>query len=1009
MANDLIPDGQSAEPAASGGLQTGFAPPYRALLGTPAAPGANPAVLPESGQATSGELPAVPGYEVLAELGRGGMGVVYQARQCSLKRLVALKMILAGLHADSTARGRFRTEAEAVARLQHPNIVQIYEVGEHEGRSFLSLEYVEGGSLLRQTGGRAQLEQEAARLVETLARAVHAMHQRGILHRDLKPSNVLLTADGTPKITDFGLAKLLDADCGLTRSETLLGTPNYMAPEQAAGDTRNVGVPADVYSLGAILYELLTGRAPFLGATALSTLLQVRNQEAVPPRRLRRSLSLDLETICLKCLEKEPSKRYASAEALADDLRCFLAGQPIHARPVPVWQRLWRAARRRPARMAGALAGVALVALVLTAWSYFRAADQLAPHRALAKYQQFVQRRNEALVYGLLAPDQGSLFLGAEAAANLKTAESAAREALALAGVEAQSGPEKPAPGFPASRQAEVAADCYTLLLVLASVRGQEFLAEKSGKERYEEALRILDHARQLGFQTRAYHLRRAHVLDLLGEQQEARKERNRAASQPPEGALDHFLLGEEQYRRGHWEQAMNSFNQALTLQPGHFWAQFFLAVCQLKVQRWEAARAGLNSCLAQQPHFAWAYLFRSFANEKLRAFQEAETDFEKVLQFNLNEDTRYVLFLARGIFHVQQGELERAAADFRSAMTLKPEQYNAYLDLAKVYLAQGQFEEAAQQARTARRFRPPALPVADYHFQRGQSLLRAKRYEEASQACEAALELSPHQPRPHEVRGRALLELGRYAQAERSFDQYLREGGVQETNIFRGRGLARMKLGKYPEAVEDYTRALELAPDADIYQQRGWAHFFADAWKLALRDFSKAIELDPAPADASGQKHLQALVAQTVTSLATTRLPSAMTQLFTLKQLQDAFALGDAYTGRGLSRVMLGDYRGGVADAEEALRRKPREPEMMHNIACIFAQALVRAEAGQQQSLADSYRRRALEAVHQTLALLRPEERSSFWREKILPDAGLTPIHNTVEFKRLQEEYNHR
>jgi serine/threonine-protein kinase len=962
-------DWQGAGLAASAELRTGFAPPFRAPLGTPPAlpePGQQALEDPPS-QAGDGALPAVPGYQIVAELGRGGMGVVYQARQCSLKRLVALKMILAGLHADPRARLRFRREAEAVARLQHPNIVQIYEVGEYDGRPFLSLECLEGGSLLRKVAGTAQPEREAARLVETLARAVHYTHQRGILHRDLKPTNVLLTADGTPKVADFGLAKVLDADPGLTRSEALLGTPSYMAPEQAAGATK-VGASADVYSLGAILYELLTGRAPFQGATPLSTLEQVRTREPVPPRRWRPSLSPDLETISLTCLEKEPGKRYPSAEALADDLARFLDGQPIQARPVPLWERWGRCARRRPALAAWGVVAAALVCLLLTAGSYFRAADRLARHRAEEKYQQFARRRDEALLYGLLAPDEGALFLGAEASANSGTAESAAREALALAGVGL--GAEKAVdPGFPAPRRAEVAADCYALLLVLASVRGQQPLPGEGGKGRYQEALRILDRARQLGFQTRAYHLRRAHFLQRLGELGEARKARERAASLPPEGPLDHFLVGEEQYRRGDWERAMNSLNRALGLQPAHFWARFFLAVCHLKGRHWEAAKAGLNACLGQQPDFVWAYLFRSIANEKLQALPEAEADFQKALQLEPNEDARYVLFLSRGVLHFNQRELGRAAADFREARALKPGQYNAYLNLAQVYLAQGRFEEAADQVRAARRLRPPAQVVAGYHLERGRNLLRGKRYEEAVRACEAALALSPPQPLPHEVSGRALLALGRYQQAEWSFDQYLRKGGEQKSDIFRGRGLARMSLGKYPEAAEDYTRALELAPDGAVYQHRGWAHFFADAWKLALRDFSKAIELGP--------------------------------------------EAGDAYTGRGLARVMLGDYRGAVADAEVALRLEPRTPEMMHNLACSFAQALARVEADPhaegRQALAASYRRRALEAIHQALAMLRPDERLSFWREKVLPDAALAPIRNDAEFRRLHDEYLRR
>jgi WD40 repeat protein len=318
-----------------------------------------------------GRLPQVPDHEVLSELGRGGMGVVYQARQVSLKRLVAFKMIRTGRGAGGDEVSRFRTETEAVARLQHPNIVQIFLVGATADGPFFTMELVEGGALKARMNGAPWPARTAAELIQTLARAMHHAHVRGIVHRDLKPSNVLLMADGTPKITDFGLAKVfIGPEADRTGTGALLGTPSYMAPEQAEG-RRQVGPAADVYALGAVLYELLTGRPPFTGETPLETLQQVVETEPVPVRRLQPRTPRDLETICLKCLEKRPARRYASAEALADDLGRFLAGKPIQARPVGPVERAVKWARRQPAAAALlALGAAVLFGVAAAGWWY---------------------------------------------------------------------------------------------------------------------------------------------------------------------------------------------------------------------------------------------------------------------------------------------------------------------------------------------------------------------------------------------------------------------------------------------------------------------------------------------------------------------------------------------------------------------------------------------------------------------------------------------------------------
>jgi serine/threonine-protein kinase len=312
--------------------------------------------------------------------------MVYRARHLRLNRLVALKMISGGGHAAPELVARFQIEAEALASLDHPHVVQIYEVGQYGRQPYFSLELVEGGSLDRKLEDGPLPPREAAQLVETLARAVHAAHQRGIVHRDLKPANVLLTPDGNPKITDFGLAKRLEGQSGQTHTGSVMGTPSYMAPEQASGDPRAVGPPADVYALGAILYECLTGRPPFRGQSSLETLLQVRNAEPAPPTRLRPQVPRDLETICLKTLHKEPARRYPTAEALAEDLRRFQALEPIHARPAGAGERLVKWARRRPAAagLVGVSAAAALALAAVGLWSYtsLRAAAERAEARS---------------------------------------------------------------------------------------------------------------------------------------------------------------------------------------------------------------------------------------------------------------------------------------------------------------------------------------------------------------------------------------------------------------------------------------------------------------------------------------------------------------------------------------------------------------------------------------------------------------------------------------------------
>jgi len=370
---------------------------------------------------------SVPGYEILAELGRGGMGVVYQARDPKLNRIVALKMILAGSHAGTVERVRFRQEAETIARLQHPNIVQIHDVGFDEGHAYLVLEYVEGGSLAKMAAGVAQPPGDAARLVELVARAVEYAHQHGVIHRDLTPGNILLTADGAPKLTDFGLARAIGDGQGMTATGAVLGTPGYLAPEQARGDLFAIGPGTDVYALGATLYALLTGRPPFQAATLIETLRQTESAEAVPPRRLNPTVPRDLETICLKCLYKEPGQRYASAAALADDLHRYLADEPIQARPVGHLEHAWRWARRNP--VVATLSAALVLVLALTTFGAVVVSFQL--NDALVKARAAERDGKKQLFDSLVSEARARRFSG-RAGQRFETLDSI-RKAVALA------------------------------------------------------------------------------------------------------------------------------------------------------------------------------------------------------------------------------------------------------------------------------------------------------------------------------------------------------------------------------------------------------------------------------------------------------------------------------------------------------------------------------------------------------------------------------------------------
>jgi tetratricopeptide (TPR) repeat protein len=1037
---------------------------------------------------------SVPGYDILAELGRGGMGVVYKARDRRLQRLVALKMVLAGAHVGAVGLARFRAEAEAVAKLSHANIVQIYETGEHEGRPYFALELVDGGSLDQRMLESPASPRAAARFIETLARTMAVAHERGIVHRDLKPANILLAKLGSqssivrsrevdshslpadhwsrstiPKIADFGLAKQVDDDSSQTKSGTIMGTPSYMAPEQAQGKNREIGPAADIYSLGAIFYELLVGRPPFKAGNPIDTIRQVIEQEPVPPRQLEPRVPHDLETICLKCLEKDPARRFASASDLADDLRRFVDGEPIRARPTPAWERAWKWGKRRKAVVAllavSILAALSMVLFIV--WHNVALRGELDV--ALNQERQARQREQDAREeqrLAMLQHEGQKLFDSARvgvAAGDWARARVDLEKTLTTIGSDERLGSLKE-PAVALLKQVE-----------------QELRVEadrRASRARLQSFAGLRDEAQFLGTLYTG--------MDLAANLQAARASAGKAL------AVYGVLPGVD--ARPRFDSYLTDPEQAEILADC---SQLLLVLAETEAQSTSQAKP------SEKEHFlrrALSYLDQARRlGAPLRAFH-----------------------LRRARYLNQLGQTAEAARDEHAAQAAKLDDVFDHFLMADELYRREQFGEAIKEFDRVLERKPGHFWA---QYLNALCLLRQQRPAEARALLSACLAQRVDFVWLHLLRGFAHQELQAWAAADSDF-QHASQMALDENAryvLFVNRGVLRVRTDRFDDAITDLKAAITLKPGAyQAYVNLAQAYRRQGKLDLALGELQRALELEP------GLAHLHRLQARLYlerdeTDLALASLDRAIEReaanspylvddhvergrlllrgeklapalasfdaalairndhslgqrlraetLFRLGRFEEVITAFDrylesgkplesVYRGRGLARTELGQYPAAIEDFTKALELHPTSAVQAYrgwtylvaeapklalrdfelaieldpkNADAYNGRGFARAKLGRHpEAVKDAmealrqgpssprllynaariyaqcpapYPRRALELVQQSLSLLPAEERRAFWSTHIQKDQALMALRRHPLFIELETE----
>jgi tetratricopeptide (TPR) repeat protein len=871
-------------------------------------------------------------YELLDEIARGGMGVVYRARQLNPNRIVALKMILAGPRASSAELHRFRMETEAAASLDHPNIMPIYEVGEHLGRPYFSMKLFEGGSLTDHLPRYRENVRAAAQLLAKVARAVHHAHLRGILHRDLKPANILLDAQGEPYVTDFGLARRVEGESSLTQSGAIVGTPSYMAPEQAAG-RKDLTTAADVYSLGAIFYAMLTARPPFRADTPLGTMREVLEDEPSRPRLTNPRVDRDLETICLKCLNKQPQRRYGSAEALADDLERWLTGEPIRARRSSVWERAWKKARRNPA--GGALVAVAALALVAMVVGGLLYQD----HRArVAEWEVEELRRLD------LSRREMQGFLEAEAdltGNDWQQAKLLLEKALVRGGQEPEfydltaRATERLAIADRQLREQQARKDAdeklrrflrhYDEVLFYGTVfSGKDLPADQeTARTAGEEALRLvglkwedgegeatlnldpsLSDQQRDEVKARCYELLLI-LADVLGEQDPPQLEKARqliaaALKLGPTTKAYHLRLAKYLDRLGERAEANKERELAVHRPASGATDHFLLGDDFRRRENLAQAVREFESALRDQPDHYWARYFLAACH--LQRGEESAAKAHLSACINQRPDF-FGVYLLRGIAHSQSTEeFPAAEQDFQRVLELAAGglsrsddlRYAVFVNRGVLRTRQLRFADAASDLQRAIELKPDWYQaywnLANAHEKQRQLGAAVQQLDLAIAAVESQVE--------------------KRTPAHSTLSQLL---------LYRARlNFQRLHLG---EALADVKQSLEAKPYAENYVLLG------DLWKLqgeprqAITAYEDALKVPPINAHAFSTTDIHRLRAEAL--VAVEEYDDAARSLDRYLS-EGGKANAEIYRLRGLTRAKRADYSAAIRDYTQSLSLQP-------------------------------------------------------------------------------------